>query len=258
MPRFPNHTSTIDLTNLFRFVLSGGTDATSLTIGALAKRFGSTQAVMRDRVVFLESEGILDPDIRTQTGRTGTYHWDTISEALGVLEQALKVRTPPTKTASPKKETTMNVKPSGTCYCGCKTKTGPKAVFAPGHDARFVSNAVMAFTFEFLTQGWSSSVTTAEIIGLSQEEATLRIKAITWPSDALRNKAIRAFTTAIKKTVKAHSKATASPTRLASHEWAPSSPVKIGRWEYPTRTSADGKVTERNSKRDGTGEWLPI
>lgn len=48
---------------------------------------------------------------------------------------------------------------------------------------------------------------------------------------------------------------TASSKKTGTAEGFKTGSVKIGRWNYPTRTHTDGSV-ERNTKTDGSGEWI--
>ena len=103
------------------------------------------------------------------------------------------------------------------CLCECGEAVGSKANYRPGHDARHA--------------GQVARQAADDLENLAQYLKQL-------PSTALRRKALR----------HAERLAPASPK-------APSR-VKIGRWDYPMRWTTDNKM-ERNTKRDGSGTWVP-
>lgn len=111
------------------------------------------------------------------------------------------------------------------CGCGCGTVVkSRKSLYAPGHDARHAGLVAR----EVVATGDMSLIKSA------------------LPSVALRDKATAMATRLAEKPVKSSS-AKAS-TVVES--------VKVGRWTYPAR-KVNGKV-ERNTKRDGSGEWVAV
>lgn len=106
------------------------------------------------------------------------------------------------------------------CGCGCGNPVkSAKSIYVPGHDARHA--------------------------GLIAREAiaTGNAQPVYALSGALQAKALRMIERATTKAVK--------PAKV---EFAPADDVKVGRWTYPARV-VDGNLV-RNTKRDGSGEWV--
>lgn len=109
------------------------------------------------------------------------------------------------------------------CNCGCGTptrKTG--SLYVPGHDARHAGLVARAI--------------------VSGDKAA-RIDVL--PSTALRAKAANMV-----------SRMTAKPAKSAKATVKSVEPVKVGRWTYPAMRK--GGVILRNTKRDGSGEWVAV
>lgn len=135
------------------------------------------------------------------------------------------------------------------CGCGCGNMTNsPKSVFRPGHDQKLVSKLAYEMKVAF---GSGDDVSVFRL----EHQARLY-------SPALQGKIHNAFTKAKQNTRKA-----ATERRKALHEIAALDDlikafdvvtpmtVKIGRWEYPAKLNDKGLVL-RNTKRDGSGEWV--
>lgn len=116
------------------------------------------------------------------------------------------------------------------CRCGCGFNTNhPGSTYLPGHDARHAGHVARAMGDP----------------GLSDEQRSKLLEGL--PSQALQAKAIDL---AMRWATKAEAK---GKTRTITATGS----AKKGRWTYPTRTWSDG-VTERNAKRDGSGEWVTV
>lgn len=114
------------------------------------------------------------------------------------------------------------------CRCGCGAYTNhPTSTYLPGHDARHAGNVARAIV----------------------ADPTARISQLqTLPTERLREKA----SALVERWVAKAAAKDATPART----FVPGS-VKVGRWTYPARSWSDG-TTERNTKRDGSGEWVPV
>lgn len=118
------------------------------------------------------------------------------------------------------------------CTCGCGSYTNhAKSLFLPGHDARMAGQVARA------------------IVASTDTKANNELLA-TLPSEALRRKAVDLVA---RWGAKADAKAKADEPR-----WVKVAPVKVGRWEYPARRSEPAGEYQRNTKRDGSGEWVPV
>lgn len=110
------------------------------------------------------------------------------------------------------------------CLCDCGEVVGSKANYRPGHDARHAGRIAR--------QAAGDLENAAQYLG-------------ELPSPALRHKALR----------QAERLALGGPKPKV--RTAPSR-IKVGRWDYPTRwAEATGDRMERNTKRDGSGAWVP-
>lgn len=126
------------------------------------------------------------------------------------------------------KSTTTSVR-FAHCSCGCGNvvrKAG--SLYVPGHDARH------------------AGLVAREVIGGAPLDL---LKAL--PSNALRAKAANMVNAV---TAKAEAKAASPKSGKPVIETA--GEVKVGRWTYPARL-VDG-LMERNTKRDGSGEWVAV
>lgn len=121
-------------------------------------------------------------------------------------------------TTSTRKSTTARL-----CADGCGTPLVRKTSrYAPGHDARHAGEV-------------------ARIVAETGNRKALDLLA----SPALKAKAAKMVDRLASKSAARSAKATAT---------ASVPDVKVGRWTYPARRN--GKVIERNTKRDGSGEWI--
>jgi hypothetical protein len=116
----------------------------------------------------------------------------------------------------------------GHCLCGCGVQANAGRIYKPGHDARHVSKLVKATLAGQITKAEAHKQLPSAPLSYKYDNALAN-------ADANTSKRTR-------KTAKA------DPVVEATD------PVKVGRWEYPGR-KVDGKQ-ERNTKRDGSGEWV--
>lgn len=138
---------------------------------------------------------------------------------------------------------------AGFCLCGCNQQTSPKANYRPGHDAAHVSFLLATI----VNHGDFSQAAVAEYA-----------KAL--PSMPLRQKLERAVDNFVARQ-------SAKP-RQSRTEWVDcdTDDYKIGRWTYPVQVEMyredapglkPGQESEylyfrRNTKRDGSGEWVAL
>lgn len=131
------------------------------------------------------------------------------------------------------------------CLCKCGRTT--RSTFAPGHDARLAGEVGRA------------------MVGLPEAERVALLAKL--PSAALQAKARGVWHKAEAKiearlereAAKAEARATKAAEAAATPqpEWVTvEGGVKVGRWSYPARSN--GAITERNTKRDGSGEWVTV
>lgn len=154
------------------------------------------------------------------------------------------------------------------------TNPNSKATFRPGGDAQYVSyllggiiNEIADFGPERLAAFEDFAMYIRRTI--KQEAANLGF------SDALKDKFLAAAHRILQREldrqerelIKAARKAAKAAKKDAETVIAPvyGHVAKIGRWVYPVRaiqTVLDGKTIaetfERNTKRDGSGEWVPV
>lgn len=114
------------------------------------------------------------------------------------------------------------------CACGCGEKVASKTNYRPGHDARHASTLARA------------------AVGTGPSFARDLFKAL--PSPALQAKASAMLGRLEAKAAKPSKSAKAT-------EWREGI-VMVGRWDYPARQDNHGERVERNTKRDGSGEWI--
>lgn len=134
-----------------------------------------------------------------------------------------------TKTQSTKTETA-----TVQCNCGCGEATqSAKSLYRPGHDARH-AGLVARDLFASSTEGYERQHALEDL-----------------GSDALRAKALK-----IAERLTAKAQAQADRAAAKGSKWTEAESVKRGRWTYPTRTN--GKVTQVNDKRDGSGNWTAL
>jgi hypothetical protein len=127
-----------------------------------------------------------------------------------------------TRTASKSTKATMVANPNKPCGCGaCAEFT--RGTYAPGHDARH------------------AGLVAREVARTRNTDLLDQL-----PSAALRIKAGRMVDALL--TTKPAKSAKAATVHQDGMD------VKVGRWTYPARI-VDGNLV-RNTKRDGSGEWI--
>lgn len=139
---------------------------------------------------------------------------------------------------------------SGLCKCGCEQATENN--YCPGHDARHVSNLL-----GILRNGHDDMQNPANTTNWDDAVQEL---AKTLPTQALTLKFHRAADRLADKLVRAAQRQNERDERHArkhAAREAATTPleVKVGRWTYPARLTERG-LLERNTKRDGSGEWV--
>jgi hypothetical protein len=137
------------------------------------------------------------------------------------------------------------------CACGCEEEvTNAKRNFRPGHDQRLMGILVRAER-EGLEVSWMSGG--LMISGSATDYGQLVL------NEGGQAKLARYIATEPKRARKGRTSAAqaaeviAAPARPAFTEGE----VKIGRWVYPSREFPNGAVV-RNTKRDGSGEWVDV
>ncbi|AZS08035.1 hypothetical protein SEA_GREENHEARTS_56 [Arthrobacter phage GreenHearts] len=170
------------------------------------------------------------------------------------------------------------------CTCGCGEATSSaKTMYKPGHDARHAGNVARAIA-EAVLNGTEAEVSLTDL-----PTANLVHKADAMSKRLVEKARAKADRTAARKPSDKPAKPAAKISEVVAAEEAAHAEeeaakvpepmfdevdkhiytygtVKIGRWEYPTRTSRQGfigvkgvqTVTERNEKRDGSGKWIQI
>ena len=134
------------------------------------------------------------------------------------------------------------------CHCGFPTRS-MTADYLPGHDARHASWVAKKMAGEADTNGWE---TIAKINGLVSQP--LIWKAIA-AADKIQDRAARkAEREAARLDRPAKKRAKKDAELVKSYR---EGTVKIGRWTYPARLW-EGGVADRNTKRDGSGEWVEV
>lgn len=152
-------------------------------------------------------------------------------------------RKAPSMTTQTNTRTTGAATPNGTCGC-CNAPIGKKSRFAPGHDARFVSNLVSDLVASIGTDGANH--------GTYRDVMTRTAELVrTAYSDALANKFAAAAERALTRPQRTQRTTTTPET------WQAADPIKVRRWTYPARQDKTGR-TQRNTKRDGSGTWVDV
>lgn len=142
-----------------------------------------------------------------------------------------------TKTTAAKKTTTEQATVQCACECGEATQSA-KSNYRPGHDARHASNVG-----RFLATSDDAEANNRALANLGSDK--LLAKALAMDSR------LRALATA---KAEREAKKASKPAKAA--KWTDAEPVKVGRWAYPARTN--GKTTQRNERRDGSGSWINL
>ncbi|MGY4541726.1 hypothetical protein ACVWY0_001639 [Arthrobacter sp. UYNi723] len=138
-----------------------------------------------------------------------------------------------TKTQTTAKTTTTE-KATVQCTCGCGEATqSAKSLYRPGHDARH------------------AGLVARDLVASRQEGYERQYSEEDLGSDALRAKAVK-----MAERLTAKAQAQADRAAAKGSKWTEAEPVKRGRWIYPTRTN--GKVTQINDRRDGSGNWTAL
>lgn len=181
-----------------------------------------------------------------------------------------------TKTAAAKKTTTEQATVQCACECGEATQSA-KSNYRPGHDARHASNVG-----RFLATSNDPEANNRALASLGSDK--LRTKALAMDSRLRTLTAAKAE----REAAKANKPAKASKPAEIEAELAlqdeprpedldedgqltereapeleddilPISEVKIGRWTYPVRRSPeDREQLQRNTNRDGSGNWINV
>lgn len=230
-------------------------------------------------LVNLGALGILEEDGEdvwgiTQVGRDRlTVKLDTTSSN-GVKSNMKGTETEP---ARKRKERKMSVKTeaaasqldTSVCHCGCGLAVSKKALFRPGHDARMVSQLVALVVgasnagFGRAPEAFTDADTT---FAKSTEDIQARINKTTqavahWYGAPLASKFDSAAMSAWAKydkpvKVRAPKAPKASKAKVDESNWVDNGTVRVGRWDYPAQ-EFNGQ-SRRNTKRDGSGEWVAI
>ncbi|QDH48957.1 hypothetical protein KDI96_gp52 [Arthrobacter phage Gisselle] len=177
-------------------------------------------------------------------------------------------------------QTTAKATTTRHCNCGCGEATSSsKTMYKPGHDARHAGNVARAMAADYNDAGNDEKLEALPSANLKHKArmmaARLVEKAATKAERAAKTREARTSIPEDRKTATetttglaavvaaeeaAHAEETATeiPEPMFEDEtpaYKEISPVKVGRWEYPARQNHFGK-TERNAKRDGSGEWI--
>lgn len=150
------------------------------------------------------------------------------------------------------------------------TNPNSKATFRPGGDAAYVSyllggiiNEIADFSTDRLTagedfEGYIRRITSDVVSPELAFSPALRAKFDRAAERILQNELDRQTRADIRAAKKA-AKASKGEAVITTTEIAP---VKVGRWEYPARevriSDSDQVNVERNTKRDGSGEWVAV
>ncbi|AZF97690.1 hypothetical protein SEA_CALLIEOMALLEY_54 [Arthrobacter phage CallieOMalley] len=158
------------------------------------------------------------------------------------------------------------------CNCGCGEATSSsKTMYKPGHDARHAGNVARAMAEDYNDAGNEEKLEALPSANLKHKARMMAARlvekaakkadrtAARKPSDkpAPASKKI-AEVVAAEEAAHAEETATEVPEPMFEDEtpvYRERGFVKVGRWEYPLRENHFGK-TERNTKRDGSGEWI--
>lgn len=205
------------------------------TMGDVAIETGYSRAMVRHATQVLVQADLL----RAHPTRAGLFEHDYWDDPTATFEEMFTMTD--TKTVATTTPATVAAFPN--CNCGCgEAVQSKKAQYRPGHDARHAGTIGRAMAE---TQ---DSKARANLLG--------RL-----PSEALRVKAQGAFEKALEKAERksANSLVGKGQRRRPAKGKNIKGTVKVGRWEYPAEQhgAGDGKMV-RNSKRDGSGEWVPV
>lgn len=199
-------------------------DLVDITPAHVADATGDiSTATARKALAVLTRIGLVYEAAEGSLGTHNGYHWEQGAEA--AFDEAWGSYD--VRSTDPDRDNSRLSVGLGACYCGCGLTVGGrgKSLYRPGHDARH-----------------------AALVGRLLAQGDNRLGDL--PSDALRDKAERIAHRIANPVKRVRSRKTFPPV------WTYGVQAKVGRWVYPART--DGKVAERNTKRDNTGEWVPF
>lgn len=182
-----------------------------------------------------------------------------------------------------------------TCNCGCKAPVGKKSIYRPGHDAKHVSIIIDSLwnNVEWTegTTGESDSAVSMTVAAYGVFPTTaLQTKFINALSRKIDKEWSKYCTASLSKSAKIREQASCkfgwhpdefyyglkadletatvpnSQTPVeAPVEEAPAQEIsidggeiKVGRWTYPTGSVPGNDTIYRNTKRDGSGEWVEV
>ncbi len=167
----------------------------------------------------------------------------------------------------------MNIKSNTTinglrvCLCGCQEYVAGKALYRPGHDARHVS-----ITFKFVVELAQEA---NDVNEQRRVQDSLLALFAQLGSEKLQEKLGRMIDNskhgidlsfgdsgiyipfsdnqALGNSGEVYNQLFEVVQVFRNEE-----PVKIGRWSYPARFDMTSNTTFRNTKTDGSGEWVAV
>ncbi|QHB47223.1 hypothetical protein SEA_APPLECIDER_54 [Arthrobacter phage AppleCider] len=158
------------------------------------------------------------------------------------------------------------------CNCGCGEATSSsKTMYKPGHDARHAGNVARAMAADYNDAGNEEKLEALPSANLKHKARTMAARlvekaakkadrtAARKPSDKPAKPAGKiAEVVAAEEAAHAEETATEVPEPMFTDDEPQGFPgtVKVGRWEYPAKYDANTQTTLRNTKRDGSGEWV--
>lgn len=167
------------------------------------------------------------------------------------------------------KNQTTSTKASTTraCRCGCGESTSSsKTQYRPGHDARhvgIVARDIAASSQEGYERTTADSDLGSVLLQGKAQAMADRLLAKKQPQDrkVAKKEAKLAAADKVAQEEAEYAEKTAPPEPMFEDEIASgyktTEGVKVGRWVYPGRQNHFG-VQERNTKRDGSGEWVAV
>lgn len=145
---------------------------------------------------------------------------------------------------------------------------GESGNYRPGGDAQHVSALVREIALDALVHTSGDAKTIEPGVKFNTDSAMVNAALQLLPSQALRDKllwAVRNIETGKSRVLRRlgaehgytfkRARAASAPTTDEGVPGYKEGTIKVGRWEYPSRKYTDGSV-ERNTKRDGSGEWV--
>lgn len=140
---------------------------------------------------------------------------------------------------------------------------GDNATYRPGGDAQHVSALVREIALDGLLHTDPGNREIAPGVKINTDSEMIKAALETLPSEALKNKFLWAVKniesgkSRVLRRVGAEQGFKFPRARRAVQETPKTGTVKVGRWEYPTREDEDGNI-QRNTKRDGSGDWVDL